>query len=355
MRIGVLDIGSTTVHLLVVDARPGGAPRPLVSVKHELLLAASIDADGFIPDSAVDQLVACLDECRREAFHHGVADIVAFATSAVRDARNGLAVAECAQAALGHTVCFLSGEQEAALTYYAARRWWGLGAGRIRLVDIGGGSVEFAVGDGELADAVASVPLGAGRITREEFSVIPPDPDSWSRASHRARRDIAAHAEALGGEPAQVNVATSKTFRILARLERDWLHQSRQSPEDRSDRRNRSDALRVTRSGVGEVVRRLRVMDVDAVSQLPGVSARRARQILGGATVAEAAMDVLVVPELDVCPWALREGVILSYFDTLRVQIPSGDGRLPWPVTVTPSGSVPSAEPLVGGWVLPTG
>ncbi|CAM5557458.1 Ppx/GppA family phosphatase OS=Streptomyces tendae OX=1932 GN=GUR47_18700 PE=3 SV=1 [Streptomyces tendae] len=86
MRLGVLDVGSNTVHLLVVDAHPGARPLPAHSHKVELRLAQLLDEDGAIGPDGVDRLAAVVREALQAAEDKGVEDLLPFATSAVREA-----------------------------------------------------------------------------------------------------------------------------------------------------------------------------------------------------------------------------------------------------------------------------
>ena len=84
----MLDVGSNTVHLLVVDARRGGHPTPMSSTKASLRLAESIDNNGKLTRKGADKLIGTLDEFSKIAASSGCAELMAFATSAVRDAKN---------------------------------------------------------------------------------------------------------------------------------------------------------------------------------------------------------------------------------------------------------------------------
>ena len=165
MRLGVLDVGSNTVHLLVMDAHPGARPLPAYSHKAELRLAELLDEHGAISADGVDRLVSTVAEALQVAEDKGVEDVLTFATSAVREAANGEQVLARVAAETGVTLTVLSGEDEARLTFLAARRWFGWSAGRLLVLDIGGGSLEVAYGMDEDPDAAVSLPLGAGRLT----------------------------------------------------------------------------------------------------------------------------------------------------------------------------------------------
>src|SRR5262245_2465765 len=178
MRLGVLDVGSNTVHLLVVDAHLGAPPVPAFSDVTELRLAELLDSKGAIGTDGARQLAAYVREAAAMAEDKGVEEMLAFATSAIRDAPNGEAVIAKIRSTAGVDLQVVSGEDEARLTFFAVRRWYGWSSGRLLVLDIGGGSLEVATGSDEEPDAVNSLPLGAGRLTRDMLPVDPPDPDA---------------------------------------------------------------------------------------------------------------------------------------------------------------------------------
>jgi len=306
MRMGVLDIGSNTGHLLVVDAHRGAAPVPAYSYKEPLRLAEHLDSSGAVSQTGIDALVKFVDVSVAMAEDKGCLQIKAFATSAVRDSVNADAVLEEVRDQTGVTIDVLAGGDEARLTFLAVRRWRGWSAGRILMFDIGGGSLEIALGMDESPDVALSLPLGAARLTREWFA-DGHDPESLRQLRRHVRGQIASEAGSvlrLGG--ADVAVATSKTFRSLARI--CGAAPSTEGPYVRRA---------IPRRGLGDRMSELVTMSVGEIAALPGVSANRAHQIVAGGVVADAVMDLFDLSELQMCPWALREGVILQWLDAM--------------------------------------
>ena len=315
MRLGVLDVGSNTVHLLVVDAHQGGRPLPAFSHKAELRMGEHLDAGNRLSADCARRLRDFVQEALQIAEDKGVQEILAFATSAVRDASNGLETLARIEADTGVAIRVLPGPDEARLTFLAARRWFGWSSGRLLLLDIGGGSLEVAAGLDEEPDTAVSLPLGAGRLTRDWLPADPPSPDDVRKLRRHVRAEIATIAGSLLRDgPANHAVATSKTFRQLARV-------AGAAPS--------SEGLYVRRvlkhTDVTALAERLPQLTVAERCDLPGVSAGRAAQLAAGAIVADAAMDLLNLPVLEMCPWALREGVILRQLDLLP------DERAPLP------------------------
>src|SRR4051812_937275 len=219
MRLGVLDIGSNTGHLLVVDAYRGAAPMPASSVKEPLRLAEHLEKDGTVSDKGTEVLIDFVGQALEAAEDKGCEEIYSFATSAVRDADNCDDVLRRVKKKTGVEIRVLPGEDEARLTFLAVRRWFGWSSGRLAVFDIGGGSLEIAGGDDESPDVAWSLPLGAGRLTREHFRNGALGEKPMRKLRKQIRTQVAHDAGTLlrGGAPDHA-VATSKTFRSLARI-----------------------------------------------------------------------------------------------------------------------------------------
>ncbi|MDO5498162.1 MAG: Ppx/GppA family phosphatase [Propionibacteriaceae bacterium] len=302
MRLGVLDIGSNTVHLLVVDARVGGAPSPAASHKRELRLAEHLADDGTMTRQGIDQLIAMVESSRVFAEDSGCAKVLPFVTSALREAVNcDEVIAEC-RAATGVELRVLSGTDEARATFLAARRWFGWSAGTLSVFDIGGGSVEVATGRDEEPEVALSVPVGAVRMARE-FG-----PKDVAGIRRYARAEIGSViGDVLRRGPYDRAVATSKTFKMLGRL-------TGAAPSGEGIYVRRV----LSKQRLSDAIAKIVDMPIEKRSELAGVSAGRAPQLLAGAVVAESVMDLAGVSELELCPWALREGIILNYLDHLE-------------------------------------
>jgi exopolyphosphatase/guanosine-5'-triphosphate,3'-diphosphate pyrophosphatase len=307
MRLGVLDVGSNTVHLLVVDAHQGARPMPAFSHKAELRLADQLDNGNGLSEQGESRLLGEVEDALRIAEDKGVEELIAFATSALREAKNGEQVLARIHEQTGAQINVMTGPEEARLTFLAARRWFGWSSGRLLVIDIGGGSLEVASGIDEEPDVVASLPLGAGRLTRDWFTSDPPSKDDVRRLRRHVRAQIAREVGGMlrQGPPDHV-VGTSKTFRQLARIA--GAAPSGEGPY----------VKRVIRhADVAALAERLPAMSQAERAKLPGVSASRVAQLPAGAVVADAILDLLGIDQLEQCPWALREGVILRRLDML--------------------------------------
>jgi exopolyphosphatase/guanosine-5'-triphosphate,3'-diphosphate pyrophosphatase len=307
MRLAVLDVGSNTVHLLVVDAHRGAPPLPAYSHKEAMRLSELLDDDGTLGKRGVETLVSFVREALEVAEDKGCESVLAFATSAVREATNSDEVIERVNREVDVNLSVLSGNDEAKLTFLAVRRWFGWSSGHLTVFDIGGGSLEIASGTDEMPSVVQSMPLGAGRLTRDWLLGDVPSPEDLRKLRKHIRTSMAQEAGAVLriGHPDHA-VATSKTFRSLARV-------CGAAPSDEGPFVRRL----LPKEELESWLPKLAEMSTDDRSRLPGVSAARAGQLIAGAVVADAVLDLFDLAALEVCPWALREGVILEHLDKL--------------------------------------
>jgi exopolyphosphatase/guanosine-5'-triphosphate,3'-diphosphate pyrophosphatase len=304
MRIGVLDVGSNSAHLDVVDVQAGAPPLPIYALKASTKLGGNIGASGAINDAGAARVVDAVARTLTTARKMNVAQLYPFATAAIRDAANRDQILDAVEHETGLRLQLLTGEQEGRLTYLAVRHWMGWQAGRLLNIDIGGGSMELALGRDAIPDIVISLPLGAGRVSRTYLGVSPvPTGDRVKALRKYVRQQVGSFADRVGweGRPRRV-VVTSKTFKQLARM--CGAPKQRHGPF----------AKRVlTSTDLERCVDRLSRIPVEDRADVPGVSDNRAPQILGGAVVALETMRRLRIEEAELSPWALREGIMLAH------------------------------------------
>jgi exopolyphosphatase/guanosine-5'-triphosphate,3'-diphosphate pyrophosphatase len=289
---------------LIVDAHAGAAPIPALSQKYELRLAEQLKNDGDLKKYSVKTLIEVLQECNKFIEEHNCDELLAFATSAIRESKNSDAILEKVKTETGIDLQVLDGEHEAILTFLAVRRWFGWSSGRLLVADIGGGSLEVAIGADEHPEVAMSTPLGAGRLTRDFFTTEIPGVEEIKSLRKYVKNTLETNLSHLLKNEFDHTVATSKTFKQLARL-------GGAAPSSEGQRVQRE----LTLEGLNKWVPKIAGMNYSERAQLPGISVGRADQLLAGAIVAQETMEFFNLITLEICPWALREGIILRRLD----------------------------------------
>ncbi len=291
MSVGVLDVGCFSAHLVVVER---DLMRPLVSHKVRLRLDRELDSEGAISAAGIESLCAAVRAARKKA---GDMPFLPFATSSVRDSANVDEVMRKVHRRTGVELKVLSGKEEARLSYVAARHWFGFSAGPMVVLDVGGGTVELALGSGAEPELAVSLPLGARTLTRAGLTV------QDMRAE--VQEQIAEAFPHARDESARA-VGCSKVFEQLARLAgaRTGTYMPRQ--------------LRL--KDLEKWIPRLAKLSVRERAALPGISRHRARQSLAGAVVAEGLMRVAGHDVVDISPWSTKEGLLLDLVESNRLR-----------------------------------
>lgn len=288
-----------------MQAHPGARPTPATNLKTELRLTDYLDESGKISQLGIDELHKAIADALIHAKEFKTEEIVAFATSAIREAANGTEVIKEISERHNIELQILDGDEEAAMTFLAARRWLGWSSGRLLILDIGGGSLEMAVGDDEYPEESISLPMGAARLTRTFLQNDPYTSKEVKKMEEFVKQVLSTSlSPALEEHRADHFVATSKTFRTLARLNEYWF---KDNPKN------------LNISSLEKAIPKLLAMNNKERADLPGVSSNRALQIVAGAIVAYSALSKLELDEVEICPWALREGIVLKWLDWMKI------------------------------------
>ncbi|MEH0417938.1 Ppx/GppA phosphatase family protein [Streptomyces sp. B21-083] len=312
-QAGVLDVGCHSALLTVVRRRPGSVLEPVFSRKVRLRLHETLDRKGRLDKVGMKSVERAVAEAVTAGPRLPGPEVFAFATSVIRDAPNRDEIIARVARATGTRLRVLSGEEEARLAYVAARQWAGPTAGRLLVLDIGGGTVEIASGTGDQPRVVNSLPLGARRITRDWLpGGTAPSRRRLAEVLRYLRESLEAVPDLPRAEPGGRVLASSKTFEQLARLA---------AAQSRTPRTGRLTLPRL-RTAVSVLA--------DAApshrAKLPGISRHRAEQSLAGALIAQALMEACGAKSVEICPWSTREGLLLEHLGVAPT--PAGRPRL---------------------------
>ncbi|HEY5023825.1 MAG TPA: hypothetical protein VII76_02510 [Acidimicrobiales bacterium] len=308
VRAAVWDLGSSSFHLLVCEAGSGDALTPVLHRRALLNLGLSVGERGNIPRDRVAASVAAAKRLRAGLSESRAEIVVALATAALRDAANGAEVVERLERVVGTKVLVLGGEEEARLCFIGQRAGVWTGPGPTLGMDLGGGSLEAAVGDAQHLAMATSAAIGPARLRGELGTGDPLSVADQVALGTRTSEAMAPIAHAVAGYPRVTDrtVVSGGTVRTLARLA---TARARRRPSAGPGEVNQ---VELPASQVRELADQLARLDLRARLALPGMQARRAPLLPVGAAVLATVATQLGVERFVVSEWGLREGAILD-------------------------------------------
>lgn len=296
-RLAAIDIGSNSIHMIVVAPEPQGGYRVLGREREMVRLGRSAHGEGALSAEAIRDGLEALIKMTTLAGLKGARRVTAVATSAVREAANGREFLDRVKTQTGLEVAILSGFEEGRLIYRAVREVVDLGAGLATIIDVGGGSTEWITTRGGGLEQVVSLPLGSLRCA----GALSGDPPAREEVGKLQRRIRKALRNLLPKEPVERLVATSGTAVCCADLADIWAGKSAGS------------GLREVRSkDLAQVVARLRLLSQAEIAALPPVGGPRSESLLAGAILLQELILHAGVERFQVSDRALREGLVLE-------------------------------------------
>jgi exopolyphosphatase / guanosine-5'-triphosphate,3'-diphosphate pyrophosphatase len=321
MILAAIDIGSNSIHQVVVETDREKPFRVLASAKEMVRLGRSAARDRRLSSAAIGRAVEALKRFRENAESHGAREILTTATSAVREADNRQEFIERVAKETGLHVELLSGIEEARMIALAvAMRMPQSNECRALAIDIGGGSTELPVTQNGEPTVLISLKLGSVRLTEQSLTSDPPSEKALRRLRAELRAVIAQRAPEINAVGFDVCYGTSGT---IAALERVALHRSL-GKHTAAQRPAASLSLAEVRN-VNEELARLSLAER---ARVEGLNRARAEIIVAGGQLLEALMETLGVQQLTVCDWALREGVIIAHLIKRGATVSSSASRL---------------------------
>ena len=318
MRIAAIDCGTNSIHMIVVRIRPD-LSFEVIDREKEMVRLGSGGLDGkALTAEAMAAALQALSRFRRLAESHQVEEILASATSAVREAENGGEFLAAVERDTGIKPQVISGTEEARLIHLAAVYGVDVAGASAVVIDIGGGSVEITHGAGTSLRAAKSFKLGVIRLT-ERF--VRTDP-----LSGRDQRKLVKHIDAelskylrdIRNAGFDRVIGTSGTVLSLGSVAS-------------ADRRRSSDEIRNLRVSAKQIHRLRKELTDRSIGErmkIPGLDPRRADLIVSGAVLLDTVLQKLEAVDITLCDFALREGLVLDYIQRNRQHIAQA-GRYP--------------------------
>ena len=302
MRLAAIDVGSNSVHMIIADVTSEGHLEVVDRVKEMVRLGRRSFTTGRLTEEAMEMTVRALAHFRRLADMRRVGRMRAVATSAVREAHNRAEFIRRIRRETGIVVEVISGAEEAKLIFLAARHAVGLEGGPHLLLDVGGGSVELVLVKDARPLWMRSVKLGAARLTELFLTDDPP--------SAAQRRRLEKHLDSQIGELMQAArrarvtrvIGTSGTINTIVAMAR----------AARGQELGRLHGASASAAEVAHISQQLLEANAAMRSDLPGIDAKRADQMVAAGLLADFVLRRSGAPELVACTWAIREGLLLG-------------------------------------------
>ena len=310
VRVAVFDLGSSSFHLMVVDASREGVLVPVLRRRSFLHLGTEVARTGGVPADRAASAVRTVRRLSAACDEAGVDVVVALATAALRDADNGSRLISRLEQVLGSKITLLSGEEEARLCFLGQRAGVWVGRDPVLGLDLGGGSLEAGIGTIDEVMSVASVALGTARLRGELGTgelLTTDDRKAITEVALQRAEPIRAMLERNPSAGTRV-IASGGTVRALARLAMG-LHRPLSSGSVSAIQVNQ---VEIPAGQLYELADRLATLDLDARLALPGVQTRRAPLLPVGAVVFATLVETLGLQRLVVSEWGLREGAVIG-------------------------------------------
>ena len=316
-RIAAIDIGSNSIRQIVADVSTGGGIQVVDEMKAAPRLAAGLVESGQLDEDAMVRAVEAIARMATLARQLGAERVEAVATSAVRDAANGDDFVHRVERDTGLRVRVLDGEEEARLSFRSALAHFDLGSGRAVVADIGGGSLELVLSVDGVIERIASLPLGAVRLTERFLSDGSTRPKVLRALRREVRAQLRPHLPVRDWRGAPL-IGSGGTFTNLAGLSltRQGIFTARSV-----------HAARVARGDVEHLLEMLHSMTPDERREVEGLNSDRADIIVAGLAVVAEVMARLEARDVQVSRYGIREGILLEAARVRPVIADPGEAR----------------------------
>lgn len=305
LRLGAIDVGSNSLHMIVAQVDPDGGVTTLWRMKEPVGLGRLSFPSKRLAKDAMERAEATLARFQQAAVQRQCEKLVCIATSAVREATNGGDFIERIRDRLKLNIRVVSAREEARLIYLAVRHAFPLGKEPALIVDIGGGSVEFIVGDAQKAYLLESRKLGASRMTARFVHSDPISAEDRKALLRHYDAELTPLFEQIRALKPRRVIGTSGTLEAIASMCDPDL--------DEGDDDDTEPARTIELDAFDKLLRRLLKSDSAVRSRMPGLDDARRDQIVAGALLVGEIFHRSGAKRIDMCPAALREGILLDY------------------------------------------
>lgn len=304
LRLAAIDVGSNSVHMIIAQVDPDGGITTLWRMKEMVGLGRGSFPSHRLSDQAMDRAIAVLDRFKQAAIQRQAEKIVAVATSAIREASNGGDFIQRAKRELGLYIKVVSAREEARLIYLAIRHALPLKNKPHLMVDVGGGSVEFIVGDDHRAVLLESRKLGAARMTAEFVKTDPISPADLQALLNHYDQQLSPLIEQIQKHKPVACIGSSGTLENIAAM-----------CGTGGDPQSEGSAGYIDREAIERLYEQIIKSDSRSRARFRGLDYQRRDQIVAGVVLVHELFKRLKIKRMQLCGSALREGILLDYLN----------------------------------------
>ena len=316
MRIAAIDIGTNSIHMIVVQVRPDLSFEVIDREKEMVRLGAGgLDGRALTPE-AMHAALQVLSKFRRLAESHRVDEVIAVATSATREAENGGEFLQTVTQQTGIRPRVISGTEEARLIHLAAVYGVSVPRDVAVVIDIGGGSVEVTRGAGSNVELGRSFKLGVIRLTERFVKTDPLEPRDERKLVRHIDAEIGKYLAQIAKDGFERVIGTSGTILSIGAVA-----SAAEGLAPGAPLRNRRFSAKLIR----RVRKDLVALDLEKRLRVPGLEPRRADLAVAGAILVDELLRRLGADEITLCDLSLREGLVLDYISRHRKEIAQAD------------------------------
>lgn len=307
--LAAIDVGTNSIHMVVVKIQPDLPAFTIVDREKETVRLGDFNkTTGGLSEAAMERAIKALKRCCAIASGLKAEDIVAVATSAVREASNGNEFVERVYREVGLAINLISGNEEARRIYLGVLSGMEFDGQPHAIIDIGGGSTELILGTGEPHRFLSSTKVGAVRLTAQMVSTDPISDPEFAALRAYVRGMLESNTTGLkahltAAEPMQLT-GTSGTIECLA---------AQVATERLGLVPDPLNGFQMSYEEISSLVEKLRQSTADERLEMPEMSPRRAEIIVAGAVILHEAMGLLKADSITICERALREGVVVDW------------------------------------------
>jgi exopolyphosphatase / guanosine-5'-triphosphate,3'-diphosphate pyrophosphatase len=306
-KVAVIDLGTNTFNLLIADLNENNGFQKIHSHRIPVLLGKETINEGYLSQDAIERGLKALWEFSLLLKKFEVKEIKALATSAVRTARNAMDFTSRAKSEIGIEIQIISGEKEAELIFHGNAAAASLTENNSLIIDIGGGSTEFIIGNRDGIVWKESFPLGAARLIHRFYPEDPLTANTRNKIESYLLNELQPLFEAINTYPVYELIGSSGAFDSFVEMMNATLENSNENATN--------ICFEYSLSEFDNLASIIIQSNRSAREKMNGLIPMRVEMIVVATVLVQLILNKLQLKKMRSTTWSLKEGAILTLFD----------------------------------------